>query len=635
METLCNRRTACAYLLCVSTMLLLIGEVNAGEYLKGERYQATVPDTLDLADRAALAIRGITNVADPDWHYFPYFNSYFNRQPPVLFHDILSDIFGAQEKFMEALPLLRIMSGSTEQLDIEKGMIQGIVDNTRGGILWADVTKGTWGDKDWLGKVEGNVTLTIHDGRMAGAAAAWYLYTKDPMWKKMAAEKIDTWYQKVRRKGDDMMYFPGGRRGHPYYVEGKGWKSEDFDDNPPREDLMIEPSHTGVIYNGWFIMGMAQAYRFFKNEKALELAEKMTNYTLHRSDVFDQYGRFRTHEQIKPEERELSGYNGHLHANLYGLLGPLEYAITVGDKAVIQYIRGIYDFGRMTGIPQIGWFPEHHSIETRSEACQIADMVAMAVKLSKAGAGDYWEDVDQYVRNQFIENQMIDSDWVAKIPEKYLHKKPVNREGGESDDRVAERSVGSWVGWAAPNDLMALDQDVPGIMQCCTGNAGRALYFAWEGILQYRNGTAQVNLLLNRASRWMDVDSYLPYEGKVILKNKTAENAAVRIPLWVDREAVKCQLGAAEVQPIWVNNFVAFTELDPQDQITITFPMVERRAKFKIATGEYTVDFRGNTAIHVEPRGVARPLYQREHYRRSQAPMKTKTRYVHPEIIDW
>ena len=123
METLGNRRTACAYLLCASTMLLLIGEVNAGEYLKGERYQATVPDTLDLADRAALAIRGITNVADPDWHYFPYFNSYFNRQPPVLFHDILSDIFGAQEKFMEALPLLRIMSGSTEQLDIEKGMI--------------------------------------------------------------------------------------------------------------------------------------------------------------------------------------------------------------------------------------------------------------------------------------------------------------------------------------------------------------------------------------------------------------------------------------------------------------------------------------------------------------------------------
>ena len=27
------------------------------------------------------------------------------------------------------------------------------------------------------------------------------------------------------------------------------------------------------------------------------------------------------------------------------------------------------------------------------------------------------------------------------------------------------------------------------------------------------------NLLLNRASPWMDIDSYIPYEGKVVLKN--------------------------------------------------------------------------------------------------------------------
>ena len=31
-----------------------------------------------------------------------------------------------------------------------------------------------------------------------------------------------------------------------------------------------------------------------------------------------------------------------------------------------------------------------------------------------------------------------------------------------------------------------------------------------------------MNLLLNRASPWIDVDSYLPYEGRVQLKNKTA-----------------------------------------------------------------------------------------------------------------
>ena len=37
----------------------------------------------------------------------------------------------------------------------------------------------------------------------------------------------------------------------------------------------------------------------------------------------------------------------------------------------------------------------------------------------------------------------------------------------------------------------------------------------------------------------MDIESYLPYEGKVILYNKLAHTALVRIPSWVDLERLK------------------------------------------------------------------------------------------------
>ena len=37
-----------------------------GEGIKGERYTATVPDTLDLVDRAALTINGLGRARDPD-----------------------------------------------------------------------------------------------------------------------------------------------------------------------------------------------------------------------------------------------------------------------------------------------------------------------------------------------------------------------------------------------------------------------------------------------------------------------------------------------------------------------------------------------------------------------------------------
>jgi hypothetical protein len=41
-------------------------------------------------------------------------------------------------------------------------------------------------------------------------------------------------------------------------------------------------------------------------------------------------------------------------------------------------------------------------------------MVAIAVKLSAAGAGDYWDDVDRWVRNNFAEQQLTSTDAVYR-----------------------------------------------------------------------------------------------------------------------------------------------------------------------------------------------------------------------------
>lgn len=607
---------------------------------KGQWREVTVPDTLDLTEMAKLAIQGITNITDPTWDYFPYSRAHFSRKPPVLVHDIMSDIYGAQEKFLEALPLLRMMSGSKENLDIERGMVQGIIKHTRDGILWADDLGGKVEYSEWLEKEKGSTTLTIHDGRMAGAAALWYAYTKEAMWKKMAEDKIDAWYSKVKRKGANMMYFPGGAFGHPQYVEGQGWKSNDFDDQPPREDVMIEPSPTGVAYHGWFIMGMVQCYRVLDNAKALEMAEKMTNYVLSRSDLYDQYGHYKTRKELKKQDYMANLYGSHFHIALYGLLGPLEYAILTDNKPLMQYIRGIYEFSRTTGYPPIGYFPEYYDLNDRSESSSIADMIAVAVKLSRAGVGDYWEDVDQYLRNQFVENQLCSSKWVANIPEQYLYEKPVDHNAGETDVRAAERCIGCWSTSAVPNEWMTFDKEhlekgAPQITQGATGNAARALYYVWESIIQYDDDTAQVNLLLNRASPWMDIHSYLPYEGKVVLKNKTAKNLTLRIPQWVDKQKVEVQIGGKILEPLWANQYLLLSELKPTDIVTVTFPMAERTARFKLDAVEYTVDFKGNTVVHIEPQGVVCPLYQRDYFRKGKTPMKKMAGYVYSQVIGW
>ena len=75
----------------------------------GERYLATVPDTLDLQERAQLAVNGLTGPTDPDKDHLLYFNASFRTNPPQMWHRG-SDI--CQTKFEESLPLMRLASGS-------------------------------------------------------------------------------------------------------------------------------------------------------------------------------------------------------------------------------------------------------------------------------------------------------------------------------------------------------------------------------------------------------------------------------------------------------------------------------------------------------------------------------------------
>lgn len=52
-------------------------------------------------------------------------------------------------------------------------------------------------------------------------------------------------------------------------------------------------------------------------------------------------------------------------------------------------------------------------------------------------------------------------------------------------------------------------------------------------MIGFENGTLSIHLLLNRASPWVDVNSYVPYEGRVDMTMKAACNVETRIPEWV------------------------------------------------------------------------------------------------------
>ncbi len=90
---------------------------------RGRRYQDTVPDTLDIAERAKLCINALTSITDPRADMEVYWLASFFRNPPVMEHDF-NDWVANVEGLKEALPLLRMATGSTQNDHVDPVWMQ-------------------------------------------------------------------------------------------------------------------------------------------------------------------------------------------------------------------------------------------------------------------------------------------------------------------------------------------------------------------------------------------------------------------------------------------------------------------------------------------------------------------------------
>ncbi len=220
----------------------------------------------------------------------------------------------------------------------------------------------------------------------------------------------------------------------------------------------------------------------------------------------------------------------------------------VGDDRIKEFCRDGYEFARQRGIPRLGCFGEHHWFGM-TEGCTVADMLTLPSRLTDAGLGDYWDDIDCITRNQLVEQQFTDAKLVAAARRGDNSKNPnltwllklreeASPYGQVCTENVAERVVGCWANFCGPQAI-----PYPYITNCCPPNCSHALYAVWEAALRERDGHATVNLLLNRRSPSVEVESHLPHAGKVVIPNRTGRAIAVRMPVGVMRDAV--QVGRA------------------------------------------------------------------------------------------
>ena len=142
--------------------------------------------------------------------------------------------------------------------------------------------------------------------------------------------------------------------------------------------------------------------------------------------------------------------------------------------------------------------------------------------------------------------------------------------------------------------------------------------------------------MLNRASAWADVASYLPYEGQVDVTMKERCSVSIRIPEWVQPAETTCLVGGQPRKLGWDGRYARIGDVNAGDAVSLVFPISERDTKVKsqyepaarLAGTTYTMTIKGNTVVRVDPSGQYYPLYQRSHLRENRVRWVKRSRFV-------
>ena len=438
------------------------------------------PDTLDLAEYGRMAVNGVLGSCDPEREYENYFLTFFDVQPAYMIH-FGSQVSGVLPKYLEAMPLVRLMSGSDQDRDIEQGMLDSVLRNiAEDGLIYdrsspsgrgtpASATGSPGWDEDYS-NMAGN-------GRLLTGLLYYYHATGDDEWKRQARRTAERMLELTVTK-DDYAYYPNVGLGNDFsYPRVSGWTHTD----EPDKEFEGSEGMTS-FYTLQPVRGFARWYQETGDERFLDISRRLVSFCTRRRF----WGGLNDLEPLAGAER--GHFWGQFHGRAAALRGILDYAIAADDYRAKEFVRDGYEWARHQGIHRLGVFPGNGG---NTEGCTVADMVGLAVKLTDAGIGEYWEDVDQYVRNGLLAIQATDIDEMRRVSEQGPERPADAPWGGDGDmrfegfagvlpgqetnERVLERAIGAFGHLDGARFLK------PRLMHCCTGNGAQALYHGVGG----------------------------------------------------------------------------------------------------------------------------------------------------------
>jgi hypothetical protein len=289
--------------------------------------------------------------------------------------------------------------------------------------------------------------------------------------------------------------------------------------------------------------------------------------------------------------------NTHSGGVLPVAVGVARLGIWASDAEMVDWSRRVLDW-TLQSIPEFGFLFDGLGLDgffsTTCETCGLADLVHLALLLTEAGAGDYWDAIERIVRNQLLENQLRDSGKLrALFP--------------GIEEPVLAMMHGGFECAAYPNRLL----NYTGVEGCCIGGGLRALYLAWRAAVTEVDGQSSINLGFSRSTPFVEVIGHEPWRGRIDVRVRTPRRVRVRLPGGADPHQAMLQVDGRAVEEAWEGRYAVFDRLNPGQTASLIYPLAESDRNYWIGDAEYVGSWRGNTMLEISPRGGGYAIYDR------------------------
>ncbi len=327
------------------------------------RYTATVPDTLDLAERAKLAINALIGQIEPKFDYECWWRMHL---VPLSIDPHPNQWFDQNTRTLWALALLRAVTGSDYGLDLEQKMRKSMLARTSEDGLYFNApfdTPGAWWRAGGAGvrkkwPTTEDFTNPAAIANLLNECVARYRRDGDKSALEWGQKHADA-LSRIAIQKEDYAYYPATADfGADYsYLRKSGWP----DTKEARSD-QDDAEGAVTAYHSLVVAALSTWHSVTKDAKALETSGRIVRYML-ETVVLDRRGnplvrRPKTTGYSKTPRRRrtqaVGAFQGHQAGMTYTFTGLIDYATAANDAPLKQWVRQGYEHFRNLGLLRIG-----------------------------------------------------------------------------------------------------------------------------------------------------------------------------------------------------------------------------------------------------------------------------------------